>query len=171
MKERDRECMRLADIQAELFEKSVNNLSMSSEVFVRRYMNSNIVKELDNCSFLDDSKSVDDIFIELDNQYGKTTYGSVKYNHDAMYWAGYLYRCFAYTYEITSKQAYKLIPLKEVISLYEPYHTLDVSHAIERMLEEKNISFNEEDLLKRGVELLKEIRKENKNSDKKLEHS
>ena len=67
--------------------------------------------------------------------------------------------CFVYTYEITSKQAYKLLSLKEVISLYEPYHTLDVSHAIERMLEEKNISFNEYDLLRRGVEVLKEIRK------------
>lgn len=52
-----------------------------------------------------------------------------------------------------------MLPLKEVISLYEPYHTLDVSHAIERMLEEKNISFNEYDLLRRGVEVLKEIRK------------
>lgn len=161
MKERDRDCQRLADIQAELFELSVKKLEMSSEVFVRRYMNSKIVKELDDYSFLDDSKSIEDIFIELDNQYGKTNYGTIKYNHDAMYWAGYLYRCFAYTYEVSSKQAYKMLPLKEVISLYEPYHTLDISHAIERMLEAKNISFNYEDNLRRGVEILKKIRKQN----------
>ena len=161
MKEIDRECKRLADIQAELFETSVRNLEMSSEVFVRRYMNSKIVKEMDDCSFLDDSKTANDIFYELDEQYGKTTYGSIKYNHDAMYWAGYLYRCFSYTYEISSKQAYKTLPLKEVISLYEPYHTLDISHAIERMLEEKNISFNSDDNFKRGVEILKRIRYKN----------
>ena len=117
MKELDRECKRLADIQAELFELSVKKLEMSSEVFVRRYMNSKIVKELDDYSFLDDSKTIEDIFIELDSQYGKTKYGSIKYNHNSMYWAGYLYRCFSYTYEISSKQAYKLLPLKEVISL------------------------------------------------------
>ena len=158
MKEIDRECKRLADIQAELFESSVKELEMSSEIFVRRYMNSKIVKEMDDCSFLDDSKTINDIFLELDNQYGKTNYGSKKYNHNAMYWAGYLYRCFSYVYEITSKQAYKILPLKEVISLYEPYHTLDVSHAIERMLEEKNISFDEDDNLKRGVDILRRIR-------------
>lgn len=135
---------------------------MSSEVFVRRYMNSKIVRELDDCSFLDDSKTIEDIFIELDNQYGKTTYGSIKYNHNSMYWAGYLYRCFSYTYEISSKRAYKLLPLKEVISLYEPYHTLDILQAIERMLEAKNISFNSEDNIKRGVAILRKIREQNK---------
>ncbi len=160
MKELDRECKRLADIQAELFELSVKKLEMSS-VFVRRYMNSKIVKELDDYSFLDDSKTVEDIFTELDNQYGKTTYGSIKYNHNLMYWAGYLYRCFSYIYELSSKQAYKLLPLKEVISCYEPYHTLDVSQAIERMLEAKKISFDSEDNIKRGVEILKKIRKQN----------
>lgn len=162
MKELDRECKRLADIQAEVFELSIKKLEMSSEVFVRRYMNSKIVRELDDYSFLDDSKTVDDIFVELDNQYGKTTYGSIKYNHDAMYWAGYLYRCFSYTYEISSKQAYKLLPLKEVISIFEPYHTLDIIQAIERILEAKKISFNSDDNIKRGVEILKKIRKASK---------
>lgn len=51
MKELDRECKRLTDIQAELFELSVKKLEMSSEVFVRRYMNSKIVRELDDCFF------------------------------------------------------------------------------------------------------------------------
>ncbi|MCR4660578.1 MAG: antitoxin [Clostridia bacterium] len=121
-------------------------------------MNSKIVKEMDDCSFLDDSKTIDDIFTELDEQYGKTNYGSIKYSRDAMYWVGYLYRCFSYTYEISSKQVYKVLPLKEVISLYVPYHTLDISHAIERILEEKKISFNADDNLRRGFEILKRIR-------------
>jgi len=114
---------------------------------------------MDDCSFWDDSKTIDDIFNALDDQYGKLHYGSIKYNHDAMYWAGYLYRCFSYSYDISSKQAYKKLHLKEVISMYEPYHTLDISHAIERMLE-KNISFNADDDLIRGVEILKRIRQQ-----------
>ena len=122
MKDMNRECRRLCDIQAELFEKSVKCLDMSSEVFVRRYMNSKIAQELDNGAFLDDSKTIDDIFDELDKQYGKTTYGTKKYAADAMYWAGYLLRCFVYTYEISSKQAYKVLPLKEIISDFNVFY-------------------------------------------------
>ena len=102
---------RLCDIQAELFEKSVSTQDMSSEVFVRRFMNSKIAIELDSKAFLDDSKTINDIFADLDLQYGKTTYGSLKYNKDTMYWVGYLYRYFCYTYDVSSKPAYKYLPL------------------------------------------------------------
>ena len=158
MRDFDKDGRILGDIQAELFEESVKRLDMSSEVFVRRFMNSNIAKELDNLSFLDTTKTIDDIFEELDDQYGKSNYGSKKYYHDAMYWAGYLYRCFSYIYEITSKQAYRLLPLNEVISAFEPYHTLDITQAIERLLEAKNISFDPVELNKRGVSILRKIR-------------
>ena len=114
----DRDGKRLCDIQAELFEKSVSTQDMSSEVFVRRFMNSKIAIELDSKAFLDDSKTINDIFADLDLQYGKTTYGSLKYNKDIMYWVGYLYRYFCYTYDVSSKQAYKYLPLKYVASTF-----------------------------------------------------
>lgn len=159
MKKIDREGLRLCDIQAELFQESIEEVDMSSEIFVRRFMNSKIACELDNLSFLDDSKTIKDIFNCLDEQYGKSNYGSVKYHQEIMYWSGYLYRYFVYTYEISSKQAYKYLPLKYVASSYLPYHTLDVSLAIERLLEAKNISFNEEDINKKGLSILRKIRK------------
>ena len=62
MRKIDKEGKRLCDIQADLFEKSVSALEMSSEVFVRRFMNSKIAIELDNKAFLDDSKTINDIF-------------------------------------------------------------------------------------------------------------
>ncbi len=158
MKKYDQDARRLCDIQADLFEKSVKKLDMSSEIFVRRFMNSKIATELDNLSFLESNKTIDNIFEELDIQYGKSNYGSIKYHQDAMYWTGYLYRCFVYTYEITSKQAYKLLPLKEVISTFEPYHTLDIEHAVERLLEAKKISFDSEELNRRGVSILRHIK-------------
>ena len=154
----DRDGKRLCDIQAELFEKSVSTQDMSSEVFVRRFMNSKIATELDSKAFLDDSKTINDIFNGLDLQYGKTSYGSVKYNKDIMYWVGYLYRYFCYTYDVSSKQAYKYLPLKYVASTFISYHSLDVSQAIERLLEAKKISFKEEDILRRGVDILRVIR-------------
>lgn len=158
MRDIDSDGKKLCSIQADLFLKSVSSLKMSSEVFVRRFMNSKAVIELDNRSFLSDSKTIDDIFIDLDNQYGKTSYGSIKYNQEAMYWAGYLYRYFAYTYELSSKQVYKLLPLKEVVRAYLAYHTMDVQVAIERLLEAKHISFDEKDSFKRNLAIMKKIR-------------
>lgn len=158
MKLIDREGLRLSDLQAELFEKSVSNLEMSSEVFVRRFMNSDIAKEFDSGAFLNDSKTINGVFLELDLQYGLTTYGSKKYHRDVMYWAGYLYRYFCYTYDLSSKQAYKMLPFKYVCSSFNAYHSLSVEHAIKRLLEEKGISFEEKDILKKGVTVLRKIR-------------
>ncbi len=158
----DKEGKRLCDIQAELFEKSIISLDMSSQVFVRRFMNSKVATELDSRAFLDANKTIDDIFRNLDDEYGESSYGSIKYNKDIMYWVGYLYRYFSYTYEVSSKQAYKLLPFKYIAGTFIPYHSLDVSQAIERLLEAKNISFKEEDMLKRGVDILRVIRN-NKN--------
>ena len=154
----DREGKRLCEFQAELFEKSVSDLEMSSEIFARRYMNSKIVHELDSGSFLEGNMDIADIFEELDKQYGPSTYGSIKYHRDIMYWAGYLYRYFCYCYDVSSKQAYKLLPLKYVASSYESYHTLDISQAVERLLESKGISFSEEETNRRGVAILRSIR-------------
>ncbi|MDY4158762.1 MAG: hypothetical protein SOY02_00725 [Candidatus Onthovivens sp.] len=39
---------------------------------------------------------------------------------------------------------------------------LDILQTIERMLEAKNISFNREDNIKRGVAILRKIREQNK---------
>ena len=161
MIEMDRDGKRLCDIQADIFERSVSDLDMSSGVFFRRFMNSDIAAELDSRAFLDDGKTISDVFNELEVQYGKTTFGSMKYNRDVMYWAGYLYRYFSYTYELSSKQAYKCLPLRQVAGAFAAYHSLSAEQAIERLLEEKDISFKEEDILKKGVEKLLYKRSEN----------
>lgn len=158
MKRIDKEGLLLCSIQGDLFEKSVSFSSTSSEIFYRRFMNSNVVCELDNLSFLDDTKSIEDIFLDLDKQYGTSNYGSIKYNKDIMFWCGYVLRYFAYTYELSSKQIYKLLPLKYVASSFNAYHTLDSEEAINRLLEAKNISFKEKDEIARGVAILRKIR-------------
>ena len=160
MRQVDRDCYRLAEIQAKLFEQSISQLHMGSEIFVRRFMNSEIAKELDSKAFLDGTETIFDIFDSLDDEYGKTTYGTVKYHRDVMYWCGYLYRCFCYHYEVSSKQAYRLFPLKYIASTYEVYHTLDVFQAIERLLESKNISLGGADFNKKGLEILRKMRLE-----------
>jgi hypothetical protein len=78
-----------------------------------------------------------------------------------MYWIGYLYRYYSYTYEKTSVQAYKTIKPKELRGLFLAYHTMDTAQAIDRILEAKGMtpdSVNEE---KRQYEIFKRIRTSN----------
>lgn len=158
MRQIDRDGLLLCKIQGNLFEESLSKTDCSSEVFIRRYMNSNVVKELDSLSFLDDTKTTDNIFEELNEEYGVSTYGKSRFNKEALYWMGYIYRYFSYTYDLSSKQVYKIIKPKELNEVYLPYHTFDPKFAIERILEEKNISLNQDYVFNRNYDIFKKIR-------------
>ena len=75
-----------------------------------------------------------------------------------MYWIGYLYRYFSITYELTSVQVYKIVKPKELRGLFLPYHTMDPSQAIERILEAKGMLTDENAELERQYEIFKRIR-------------
>ena len=152
----------LCKIQAETFEKSIDKMDTSSEIFVRRFMRSSIVKQLDNEAILATNLQANDILDFINEEYGVSNYGSVKYSKDEMYWIGYIYRYFAYTYEWTSSRIYKNIKPKELRSVYLPYHTLDPAQAIERILEAKGLPTNEEEELQRQYAIFRRIRNEAK---------
>lgn len=59
---------------------------------------------------------------------------------------------------MTSTQVYKIIKPKELRDLFLPYHTLDPSQAIERILEAKGLLIDEETELQRQYKILKKIR-------------
>ena len=101
--------------------------------------------------------SIDDAFYELDQQYGKTSYGQIKYDPEEMYWIGYIYRYWAYTHKKSSKQLFKIVKPEELRKVFFPFHSLDPSQAIERIMESKGIK--EEDDISRGVEIMRRIRK------------
>ena len=92
-------------------------------------------------------------------EYKASKYGSVKYSWEEMYWIGYLYRYFSYTYNKSSKQVYKIVKPKELRKLYPAYHTLGVDQAIERILEAKGINPQENEL-ERQYAIFKRIREE-----------
>ncbi|MBQ0064534.1 MAG: antitoxin [Firmicutes bacterium] len=163
MKNIDKDGLLLCELQARTFELSIEKTDSSSEIFIRRFINSEIVKEMDNMAILDWNLQPMDILERIEEEYGVSTYGSTKYSKNEMYWIGYVYRYYAYTYEISSIQAYKIIKPKELRSLYLPYHTLDVSQAIERILESKGMLLNEEERLQKQYEIYRAIRMENKN--------
>lgn len=158
MREMDKDGLLLCDLQALAFELSVEKTTTSSEIFMRRFMNSEIVKLIDNDSILQQNIQPQDIIDLVEEEYKASKYGSVKYTKNEMYWIGYLYRYFSYTYELSSKKVYKIVKPKELRGLFLPYHTLSPAQAIERILEAKGMTFNSEDELRRQFEIYKRIR-------------
>lgn len=160
MKKISKQGLHLCDLQAKTFESSIDLTSVSSEIFIRRFMNSQIAKLLDNESVLQTNLHEKDFLSMIEEEYGSSKYGSVKYTHNEMFWIGYLYRYFCYTYELTSVQVYKIVKPKELRGLFLGYHSLDPAQAIERILEAKGLLLDEEAELKRQYEIFKRIRKE-----------
>ena len=122
----------LCTLQAETFEKSVEKMDTSSEIFIRRFMKSEIAKRFDNESILESNIQANDILELINEEYGISNYGSVKYTKNEMFWIGYIYRYFAFTYNMTSAQIYKIVKPKELRDLFLPYHTMDPAQAFQR---------------------------------------
>ena len=158
MKKINKDGLLLCELQAAAFENSIDKMDSSSEIFIRRFMRSKIAKKLDNESVLECNIQANDILQLVDEEYGVTDYGSVKYTHNEMYWIGYLYRYFAFTYELSSVQVYKIVKPKELRGLFLPYHTMDPAQAVERILEAKGMILNDDRELERQYEIFKKIR-------------
>ncbi len=148
----------LCTLQAETFEKSVEKMDTSSEIFIRRFMKSEIAKRFDNESILESNIQANDILELINEEYGISNYGSVKYTRNEMFWIGYIYRYFAFTYKMTSAQIYKIVKPKELRDLFLSYHTMDPAQAIERILEAKGMLTDEKQELERQYEIFKRIR-------------
>lgn len=159
MRKMDKDGLLLCDMQAKAFELSATAQDTSSEIFIRRFMNSDVAKRLDNSSVLQSNIQARDLLSLIEEEYGKSDYGSVKYSLNELYWIGYLYRYFGYTYDKSSVQVYKIVKPKELRGLFLPYHTMDPSQAIDRILEAKGLAYNSMDEEKRQFEIYKRIRK------------
>lgn len=142
IKKIDKDGLILCELQASAFELSLSMQNASSEIFIRRFMNSSIARDLDSSDILQTNLRSKDIVERIDEEYGASSYGSVKYSPNEMYWIGYIYRYYAYTYGRTSAQVYKTVKPKELRGLFLPYHTMDPAQAIDRILEAKGLSYD-----------------------------
>ena len=159
MKKMDSLGLKMCSYQAALFEKSLEDTDCSSKIFIRRFMNSNLAKRMDNVGFMFDAMDIFDAINEVETQYGASTYGIEKFNVEEMHWIGYIYRYWAYVSEKSSKQIYKIIKPDQLRKLYFPYHSLDPLQAIERMMEELGLENSVAmDDISRGVIALRKVR-------------
>lgn len=164
MKKIDEEGLKLCALQADIFAESLEVTKCSSPIFIRRFMNSQVAVRMDHRGFLLEASDDISILNEVEAQYGMTSYGKERYNREELYWMGYLYRYWSYTYEISSKHIYKQMKAKEPRKLYYPYHSLDPAQAIERILESCGIE--QEDYTEKGVKILQKIIEREKNAEK-----
>lgn len=158
MRKIEKDGLLLCELQAKTFEESADYTAESSGIFIRRFMNSKVSLLLDSGDILQMNLQAKDIIDRIKEEYGNSKYGSVKYTKNELYWMGYIYRYYAYTYEMSSVQVYKVVKPKELRDLFLPYHTMDPAQAIERILEAKNLVIDEEAELQRQFEIFKRIR-------------
>ena len=157
MRKMDADGFALCKLQADAFEASADYMPGSSAIFVRRFMYSRVAESLDRGLSPFDDCSAGDLLQGVFDEYAKPPTGSVKMGREQLHWMGYLYRYWAYRYEMPSSKIYKLVNGKELNVLFYSYHTLDIESAIERIAESKNIDLSE-DQISRGVRILRKIR-------------
>lgn len=165
MKNIDEAGRKLCALQADIFAASLEATACSSPIFIRRFMHSQVAARMDRSGFLLEASDAASVLHEVEAQYGPTSYGKERYGREELYWLGYLYRYWAYTYEKSSKQVYKQMKAKELRKLYYPYHSLDPAQAIERIVESSGSE--EGDYTERGVRILREILERERAAEKR----
>lgn len=162
MREFDSKGLKLAKGQAYLFENSIKRYKGSSAIFIRSFMYSKEAQKIDRTLELDSASII------YSNNSDYLSKGTEKYEPDIIYWIGYIYRYWAYTFEMSSKQIYKIANAETMRSLYFAYHTMDPKFAIERILEEKEInidkSFEYQCQLYKKIIMQKDIRQKYRKS-------
>ena len=146
--------IKLCQLQAKIFEDSVKKTKYSSPIFIRRFMLSSIAKSFDEKTYLFQAVSIDETFDLLDEEFGMSNYGQIKYTEDQMFWIGYIYRCLSIKYNLSSKAVYNLFNAKEIVKHYNIGHTFDIVQAAERMME--NINY-ETDIQKKSLACMRRL--------------
>ena len=139
MKEFDHTGLLLAEYQGKLFEKSTD-LSCSSAVFIRRFLHSDFVKKMDLNGTTSLTLDVNEGIDSIQNQFGDSDYGKIKYSKNAMFWIGYMYRYISYTREVATGFVMKLFPYKQLNDVYYSFHTQDPEWCVNSLLEMNNLS-------------------------------
>lgn len=139
-REFDKNGLLLAEYQAKLFERSVDEIGSSSAMFIRKFSKSELANDLD----LNESVFVDpEVRFGIERLIKEFTFkanqkSTVKYNKEAMFWMGYMYRYICYTRNIPTSLAIKLFDYKMLYSNYYVYHTQSPEWVISNLLDNIN---------------------------------
>ena len=106
--------------------------------------------------------TIDEALDSIEKEGGKTEYGSVKYDNDAMFWMGYMYRYIAFTRETATNLLFDLFSPELLNKAYEAFHTQDVEWCVRSLLEMKGFCENIFDPNWRLLQAIKKHRQKTK---------
>lgn len=158
--------IKLCQKQAKIFELSLTKAECSSPIFIRRFMYSSVAKSFDDKLYLFTSRTDDEVFDTLEEEFGPSNYGKNKYTPDQMFWMGYIYRCLCIKYDLSSKAVYKLFNGKEIVKYYNICHTFDIVDAAERMME--SINYDDSPIEVKAYKVMKRLILEEMSKEKKI---
>jgi len=156
MKVMDELGLMICRYQGKLFRASIDGESCSSPIFIRRFAYSDLAKRMDYGGFMFTAEDINNALDDIKDQYGESSYGKTKYGKEEMYWIGYIYRYWVYTYERSTEWVYTQVKPGELRDLYFPYHSLDPAQAIERIIEAKGIESVDD--IAHGVRVMRKVR-------------
>ena len=141
MREFDHDGLLLCEFQGKLFEKSAE-LECSTSVFLRRFLHSDLLKNIDTNMVSNLSLNADEGISQIMDQFGESSYGKVKYSKSCLFWIGYLYRYISYTREQSTKFIMQIFPYRQLNDVYYSFHTQDPEWCIKTLLELNNLDEN-----------------------------
>lgn len=123
-------------------------------------MCSGLASRIDSDGFYLGAMCIENAFEDLEEQYGASQYGQIKYSEDEMYWTEYIYRYWAYPCEISSR-LFKYLKPEKLRFMYFPYHSPDLGQADDRIPEAEGT--DNDDPIARCAEIMRRIRNKPKN--------
>ena len=134
----DKNCHDLADIQARLFKKSALE-KIPSFYFIKVFMHSEMVKKMDEVdSFLYGNISEQEIYMDVVRKIKNINRGEV-YSASIMNWIGYFYRTMSFMTSLSSKRIFELVKPKYLCGVYPMYHSLDITKAVQMVMDDLKI--------------------------------
>lgn len=130
----------LCKIQGKLFANYSSFSKCSPYVFIRRFMHSDLAKRFDDTTILLEASNNNTFVNEIIEQYGETNYGDPdSVDKEVLYWLGYVYRYWAFVYEVPSFILIQHVKPKSLVDRYPLYHSMDMEYLIERISEEEQV--------------------------------
>ena len=134
--------VRVCEYQGKLFEASTTRFDCSSKIFLRRFLNSEVLSYLDKNDDIYIPYTIDEALDSIENEFGKIKYGSVKYSSDTMFWMGYMYRYISFTKETNTNLLFEWFKPEQLNQAYNAFHTQDPEWCVRSLLEINHLSEN-----------------------------
>lgn len=127
---------RMCEMQGEFFELSIHNFDCSSFLFISRFMNSEIAKDLDEVDNPYNFISPNNLISLMRMNYPSITKeNGEKISEKVMKWIGYIYRAYSIIKKRSSSTIYKSLKAEKMVSLFDSYHTMSPEYCVDRLEE------------------------------------